>query len=143
MADEIIITSGISARKGNVNYVSQNNRFTSTVAAAVAKGPCPGAITVAADGTDVDLSQLTAPGWGRIENIGADGGNDFDWGVWDPEGSQFVIVGRLSPGESVTIRLAPDFGSDYGATGTGARTNRLRLKGIGGAAVAFCGFFES
>lgn len=78
------------------------------------KGPTPGAIACSTGGTDVDLSELTTPGWCRIENL--DPTNYITVGIWD--GLTFHEFGEVGPNEFWVIKLSrlvgDAVGTDYG-----------------------------
>jgi hypothetical protein len=142
VADEFTIRVGLTARGGNVDYVSRPDSYTADLEGATMKGPTPGAVAVSTEGTDIDLTQLTNPGYCRIRNI--DTVNSFEWGVYDPENDRFIVVGELAPGEPALFRLSRNFGQEYTDTGTGttAATNTLRCKALGGASVALVEAFQ-
>lgn len=142
MANEAEIRSSLQISKDNLEYRGQPTVFNADVTGT--KGPTPGAITVSTAGTDVDLTALTTPGLCRIQNLEADGGNYVSYGMWDPEGSKYLPLGELLPGESYVLRLARDIEEEYGTgTGTtGASTNRLRFKANTAACVVLVEAFE-
>jgi hypothetical protein len=135
MASEVTVQLSLTITKGNLQWRSPVTGFSADLVGS-GKGPTPGAITVSTTGTDVDLSQLTDPGWVHMHNL--DLTNYVRWGVYDPETDVFTPVGVLRPGKGALFELAPEFGSEFGppATGTGTTgpTNRLRMR----ADVASC-----
>ena len=142
MADEAQIRSSLQIAKDSLEYRGQPTVFNADVSGT--KGPTPGAITVSAAGTDVDLSALTTPGLCRIQNLEADGGNYVTYGIWDPEGGKFYPLGELLPGESYVLRLARDIEAEYGTGGgtTGSPVNKLRFKANTAALVVLVEAFE-
>lgn len=144
MANEATITGGLFIKNGNIEYQSRPTAFQADVTGT--KGPTPGAIAVSTSGVDVSLAELGTPGLCRLMNLTDDDNIYITYGIWDPESTKFYPLGELLAGESYVIRLARDIQEEYGAgagTGTtGADTNKLRLKAIGGAAVALVEAFE-
>lgn len=140
MANEATINVSLRIVTGNLTYQSDIRTFNSDVAGA--KGPVPGAFSVTIAGTDVDLSELTTPGWCEIRNI--DPTNFITYGIWDPEGAKFYPLGELLPGEQNVVRLSRDLQEEFGTgTGTtGANTNRLRIKADTATAQVYVGAFE-
>src|SRR3990172_6365754 len=128
MADEATIRSSLRIYKtsgGNLNFNALPTSFTADVDGA--KGPTPGAIDTTVGGTDVDLSQLTTPGFCWFHN--QDETNYVTVGIWDPENSKFFPLFELLPGEAYVLRLARDVEEEYqtGTGTTGAATNRIRV----------------
>lgn len=129
MANEITVQMGLTINKGVLQSRSPSPGFSADMTGA--KGPTPGAITVTTTGTDVDLSQLTSPGWVEMKNL--DSVNPVLWGIYDPETDVYTPVGVLAPNGKggALFEFAPGFGEEYAnATGTGTTgpTNRLRLR---------------
>lgn len=125
MSNEAQIRCSLSIRTGSIHYASQPTAFTADVAGR--KGPAPGAFTVSTAGTDADLSELTAPGLCRIQNL--DATNYVTFGIWEPDASLFYPLGELLPGETYVLRLSRDLGEQYtSVTGTGVANNKLRFK---------------
>jgi hypothetical protein len=141
MADEARITSGLSIRKGGLEYQSRPSSFLADVTGT--KGPVPGAFTASLDGTDVDLSELDQPGLCRMMNL--DDTNYVQVGIWEPDTSLFYPLMELLPGETFPLRLARDLGQQFEGTGTGTGiTNAtLRVKAFGAACVVIVEAFES
>lgn len=126
MADEAQIRVSLQIDKDNVSYRSSPTGFTADVS--IGKGPTPGAITAAVTGTDIDFSQLTSLGWCHLRNL--DDTNYVQFGVWNPDQSEFYPILRLLPGESVIVRLDPHLNQEYASTGTGTtgQLNTFRVK---------------
>jgi len=132
MSDEITVRSSLHIRKetssGEVQleYLPKPTTFTDDLTGV--KGPTPGAFDASILGTDVDLTELTTPGYCRIRNL--DDTNFVTVGIWDPEGSTFHPFLELGPMKHVDLQLSRYIQEEYGTgTGTtGAGTNRLRVK---------------
>lgn len=143
MSNEVRIQSSIQLISGNLSFTQgQIPAFQDD--AIGAKGPTPGAVTATVQGTDVDFSQLTTPGWCRIINI--DPTYSVTWGIWDPQTALFYPVGIIAPGKVAgPWKLAPDLRGEYVGTGTlaGPVTNTLRIKGINGPANVVVEAFEA
>lgn len=143
MANEATVRSALQIRSGNLNYSSLPASFTADVG--TAKGPTPGAVAISPYGTDIDLSQLTAPGLCRVMNL--DSSVNIDLGIWDPEALKFYPLMTLLPGETYVIRLASDLAAEFGTgTGTGSTgpdTNTLRARAQAREAVLLVEAFES
>lgn len=142
MADEVTVRSSMIIKKGNLDYVSRPTVFTADMDTAAPDGPSPGSITVSTAGTDVDLSELSVPGFCVLYNL--DSTNYVTYGIWDPEGARFYPLGELLPGEIYILRLARNIQEELGTgTGTlGADTNRLRIKANNASCNIFVGAFE-
>lgn len=101
MANEAAIKSSLSITKGNLQYQSRPGSFNADVTGA--KGPTPGAVAIATSpGTDISFSELTTPGFVRIQNL--DSTNFVEFGIWD--GSTFHELGELQPGEEYVFRFS-------------------------------------
>ena len=126
MANEVTVNVSLQVRKGNLVYRSQPTVFRADMDGT--KGPSPGAITVTPLGTSVDFSELTTPGFCRLENL--DTVNYVEYGILDNLGSVFYPLGELLPGEITVIRLSRNIGESYPTTGTGtsASVNSLHFK---------------
>lgn len=135
MADEARIVTSLNIRKNNLVYQGQPTAFTADVSGQF--GPSPGAMTVPVQGIEVDLSRFTVPGLMRISNLESDGGNYFEWGIYDPETLAFFPLGECLPGESYVVRLSRNIKEQYYGTGTGTsaggETNKLWAKAFGGS----------
>lgn len=136
MADEIVVRQFMNIRKGNLVHNPPQREFKATLNEEF--GPSPGAIQATYDGTDVDLSVFTDPGWVDIYNQEPTVANDgvtVSWGVYDPQTNRYYPVGKLEPGQGTgLIHLDDLFGGEfYPSTGTGSLPgyegrNRLRVK---------------
>jgi hypothetical protein len=138
MADEASIRSGLSINKGNVKYRSYPDAFTADVSGE--KGPSPGALAVTQNGVDVDLSEITSPGFCRVSNQGS---VTLMLGVWD--GSALHPLKDILSGEHYVFRLSQFLGDQFGTATSTATTgdgDTLRLKSIGGAGTALVEVFE-
>jgi hypothetical protein len=126
MANEAVIFAGLQITNGDwhvpVGIMSYNDDVVGI------KGPTPGALAVSVAGVNVDLSQLTTPGWCKITNL--DPTNFIEWGVWDPETTKFYPVGEIPAGKWIVFKFSRNVAWEYGAgTGTsGPETNVLRLR---------------
>jgi hypothetical protein len=132
MADEATIKAGLQVKKGNIDYLNRPIQFTADVDGT--KGPTPGAVSCTTAGTDIDLSELTTPGWCVLRNI--DPTNFVSVGVWHPQNNEFFPFLELLPGEQAVIRLSRNFTQEFftGTGTTGPGNNTLRIK----ANVATC-----
>lgn len=141
MSDEARVTSGIVIKKGTFEYRSLPVSFTADID--VAKGPTPGAVTVATTGTNVAFSELTTPGLCRLQNLSDT--YPVHVGITEPATGLFYPLLFLRPGRSYIIEFSPDLFEEYTNTGTGtsAPTNTLTFKARGGSAVVLIEAFES
>lgn len=141
MANEFQIRMSLQARARNLSYQSQPTSFQDDLIATNPNGPTPGTLAVPLAGANVDLSQLTTPGWCFLYNLGS--GNDASdltcfvlWGAFDPTVAvhEFVPVCELGVGEGCVVKLSrllgQEFGTTPGTTPTGTNS-RLRLKSVG------------
>ena len=140
MANEANIQLSLRINKGTLVYQSQPTAFTDDVTNQ--RGPTPGEILVSTGGTNVDLSQLSSPGWCFIMNM-----DDTDYvigGIWEPDTSKFFPFFEVPPAKAVCFKLWRSLGTSYAGTGlTVDDTDQsLRLKAIGGACRVFVGAFE-
>lgn len=127
MADEATIQMRLQIRKGVLNYSPPQDSFLDDVA--IGKGPTPGAITVSTDGVDVDLSELTQPGYVKLTNL--DETNYVTFGIYDPDGPYFYPLGELPPsGGRALFKFSRDLFDSWAGTGTavGDSNNTFRLK---------------
>jgi len=133
MSNEATIRSSLAIRKESgdlvtIQYSGQPTAFLGDVTGT--KGPVPGAVACSTAGTDIDLSELTTPGYCRIMN--QDPTNYVTVGIYDPETTTFYPMLELLPGETYVMRLSRNLAWEYGtAAGTGTtgpETNRLRIK---------------
>lgn len=106
------------------------------------KGPTPGAITATIAGTDVDLTELSTPGFCEIHN--QDGTNFVTVGIWDPETLKFYPILEVGPAEKYALKLSRLLQQEFqtGAGTTGPDTNRLRIKADTASCVVYVGAFE-
>jgi hypothetical protein len=110
MSSEITVISGLTVRKGSLQYVGQPQSFQADMLGKI--GPAVGAIQVSTAGTDVSLSQLTMlGGWCRIRNLEVDVGTGTvtnNWVFGGPKsGGVLVPFFWLLPGEDFVLRLYP------------------------------------
>jgi hypothetical protein len=147
VANEVVIRQFMSLNKNNLAHNPRQREFTADLDGE--GGPTPGFISATYDGTDVDLSQLAAPGWIDIYNQEpTTDGVTVSWGVYDPETDRYYPVGKLLPGEGTGLFRVDDLlqGEFYPATGSGSSvmTNRLRVKAKDGdvASVVVSAFEE-
>ena len=126
MANEAVIYSGLQIINGDWNVPMGVPSYVADVTGI--KGPTPGALAVSVAGTNVDLSQLTTPGWCKIINLSTV--NFVEWGVYDPETTKFYPIGEIPAGKWIVFKFSRNFAWEYGVgTGTtGAETNVLRLR---------------
>lgn len=126
MANEITVNISLQVKSGNLNYRSQPTVFRADMDGV--KGPTPGSITVPVTGVSVSFSELTTPGFCRLQNL--DETNYVEYGILDTLGSVFYPLGELLPGEIAIIRLSRNLGESYPTTGTGtsASVNQLHFK---------------
>lgn len=129
MSNEANISSGLSIRKlsGSVtllDYRSAPAQFNADVDGT--KGPTPGAITVSTAGTNLDLSELTTPGFVRISN--QDATNYFEYGIKDASSGIFYPIGEVGPGESYVLKFARTVGDEYYSTTGTDSGNSVHLK---------------
>lgn len=135
MANEASVRTGLNLRKvssdGTITLLSYNFSGAFSVTVVGTKGPTPGAITVTAAGTDVDLSQLTTPGLVVFKNL--DATYTVEYGIRDPNTRTFYPLGEIQPGESYILRLSRNIQEDYfpsTGTGTTGDINKLHLKAM-------------
>jgi hypothetical protein len=143
MANEVTVNSGLQIQTTSLNYISQPQSFTGNMTGRI--GPTPGSIAVTQYGTNVDLSQLTVPGFCRIMNY--DATYFVEVGIWDPENLRFYPLMEVGPLETYVFKLARNLHEEYGTggvgTGTvGAAVNQLRLRAVGGNCVVTVEAFE-
>lgn len=147
MSREARMPGGMTLRKVSngvtiIDHRPAYNGFTADVAGA--KGPSPGAVTIQIHGTNIDLSQLTEPGWVEIFNM--DSVQTLRWGVWDALTTTFIPVGELEPGHGITYKLSRDFGERHDeGVGTGTTASsvvKLRFYSETSDAVVYVGAFE-
>lgn len=92
-------------------------------------GPTPGTITVPTTGIDVDLAELSQPGWAWIQNL--DPTNYVTLGIHD--GSVLHPFGELLPGMMFPIFLSRSLGEEHTIAGTATtgNVNTLHIKANG------------
>jgi len=134
MANEATIRSGLTIRKVSGSLVLMNKNYSAQYQADVdgTKGPTPGAFSVDELGVDVDLSELTAPGWCWVKNL--DATNTVEMGAWDPETDRFYPLLKWGPGQEYAIQLSDNLFQEFGDTGTGTVSdslNTLRFRAVG------------
>ncbi len=123
-------------------------------------GPTPGEFLATLLGTDVNLANLTQPGWCWLMNLGVDSfgnnlagtaGNEFNWtnyveyGLYDHTTNAFYPLGELLPGEFTVLRLSRFLNTEIGTgagTHAGASTVKFRFKAIGTASKVVVAAFE-
>ena len=112
MANEITVRAGLQVRKGFLYSPVRLPSFQDDQSGA--GGPAPGQFNVSRFGTNLDLSELGTPGWAFVQNLS----NTYsvEWGGWD--GTVFIPIGELLPGQGHPIRLSPNLGERYDDTGT-------------------------
>lgn len=120
MANEASIQSGfnIVKKSGSITQINHNtlpSSFRATVTGT--KGPTPGAIDVPTSGVEVDLSELTTPGFCRLHN--QDDTNYVTYGIIDIDGNTFHELGELGPGESYVLKLSRVIGTTVGTADEG------------------------
>lgn len=145
MAREITARVYVRMRKGNFFYNPPQQTYTADLTSD-GKGPTPGSITVTYDGTLIDLSELTDPGYLHMVNQEPTEGTTVSWGVYDPQTNRYYPIGVLRPGKPVFFELDELFGSEFypvTGTGTGISSNSLMIKAKDGdSATVFVGAFE-
>lgn len=126
MANEIRIQISLQVKKGNLTFQSQPTAFLVDMAGDAA-APSPGRITVDEEGTDVDLSKVTTPGWAIFRNL--DDTNYVELGIWNADQSEFYPFAQIEPGTHFAMPLSPNINEEYAGTGTGTtgELNTLRL----------------
>lgn len=134
MANEARIQASLQIRKTNsdgsitlIDYQSRPTVFLADVDGTF--GPSPGTVACSTLGTDIDLSQLTQPGFCWIMNL--DDENFVEVGIRDPEQDRFYPFFELGPGEFTVYKFSRNFAEEYyPATGTGttAATNLLMIR---------------
>jgi hypothetical protein len=133
MANEIQISALLSINNGSLQYQSRPNKFSANQVAAI--GPTPGYVLATTTGTLIDLSKLTTPGVGDIQNL--DLLNSVEFGLYIPSINEFFPMFELLPGEIYPFRLSQflgqEFGTSTGGTSPGGAGCQLMVRGIGGA----------
>lgn len=143
MANEATVRSSLTILKtsGNVNLLNYGGKPDSfAVDVTGTKGPCPGAVTVATAGTDIDLTELTTPGLVQFHN--QDATNYVEVGVKDASTGRFYPLFEVGPGESYVLKFSRNVGDEwYSTTGTDSG-NSLHAKANTDSVVLFVGAFE-
>lgn len=142
MADEVRVTAGLAIRKGSLDYRGFGpSAYTDDIDATNPKGPVPGAVTVTTAGVDIDLSELTTPGYAEFINL--DETNFVEWGIREPGTSTFYPIGEIPPGgKAGPFKLSRNFLEEYVGTGTTGPTNKLHLKANTASCNVYVGVFE-
>lgn len=141
MSNEIRVQCSLQIKNGFLDYASRPTAFLADMA--TVGGPSPGEISVALAGTDVDLSQLTDPGFVWLMNL--DPTNYVEFGVYDSVTGKFYPLGELLPGQFTQFMLSRFLGAEFGTgTGTGGftGTTRFRIKATGSACRVVVHAFE-
>lgn len=140
MASEAVIRTGLTISKDNLRYNALPAGFSADVA--TAKGPVPGAVSVATAGTVLDLGELTTPSLCRLMNL--DTTNFVEVGIREPSSGFFYPLLELLPGESYVFRLSRNLLEEYtgAGTGTSAPTNEFYAKANTAAVVLLVEAFE-
>lgn len=126
MANEVTVRATLQINKDHESYDSRPGGFSATKENV--GGPTPGHVLVGVGGTDIDLSQLTVPGFCRLQN--KDEENYVEYGIKEPSSGFFYPLGELGPGETYVLKLSRNIRQEYTGTGTGtsAPTNTLHMK---------------
>jgi len=109
-----------------MQYTSNPAQFQGNVS--VAKGPSPGLVSVTPNGTDVDLSKLTEPGYVRMMN--QDATAYVDVGLYVLATGIFFPLFEIKPGESYIYRFSRNLFEEVvgSTTGTAAGTPFASLR---------------
>ena len=146
MANEGTLSASMSIRvtddDGNIQLEYRNTPTAFRFDVAGAVGPAPGAFLVSTAGVTIDLTDFTTPGAAVFYNLGDS--YPYDVGIWDADNSKFfplfvVAVHTFWP-IYLSSRLYEEYGTGTGTTG--AATNRLRAKAVGGSTYARVDAFE-
>ncbi len=144
MSNEIRVQISLQIRDTNSSlfYQSQPSAFLADRTGT--RGPTPASIVVTVAGVTVSLAQLTALGgmcW--MQNL--DLTNYVEYGVYDPDTTEFYPFGELLPGEVNLVRLSRFLGEEMGA-GTGSGTSGsgvlFQMRAVGGSCVVRCDAFD-
>ena len=142
MANEVQVRLSLTLIKGNMDD-RPNVTFNADMDTAYPLGPTPGAFIATVNGVDVDLSQLTTPGWCVIKNL--DETNYVAYGVRDPETDVFYYFGELGPGEGNIVKLSRNFGEEESGgpgTATTAPTNVMHIQANTAPCNVYVGAYE-
>ena len=148
MAREANIQASLTIRKsitagGLVLNRQHSHAYQATVTGT--KGPSPGAVLVPLVGVDIDLSQLTQPGWCWIKHLGLAAGTDpgttpeiyyIDIGIKDILSGRFLPFMELQPGGELPFYFSRNLLEAYNQTGTGTGPANNTLHAI--AYIAAC-----
>ena len=131
MANEVRVTAGLLVNKPPLSYQSLPQSWQGNLS--VARGPSPGVIKATYQGTNVDFSQLTLPGYGRIMNLDpTDGtGVPITYGVYAADINRFLPIHEVLPGETYPFRISRHLHAEEYTTGTGSFPepgNRLQIR---------------
>lgn len=137
MSNEASVRIQLMLRNLPINYISSPTDFRVDVTGK--NGPGPGALTVTTSGIDVSFTQFITPTLCWLMNL--DQGNFVEFGMYD--GTNFLPLGELGPGEFYILKLSRNLGSSYGS-GTAPPTTgkRLRLKANTASCVVVVNAFE-
>lgn len=141
MADKATIQSSLRIQSGGLDYRSYPTSYQSDVSGS--KGPTPGAITATIDGNNIDLSELTTPGWCEIRNL--DQTNFIEVGLWDESVGEFHPFIEVGPEEHQIIKISRNFGESYAVTGTGTVDSdiEMRVRANTASCEVYIGAFEA
>jgi len=143
MANEITVTGQLVISSGQIDYASRPTSFRADMDGA--KGPSPGAVSVGAMGTQIDLSELAHPGMCRMQNL--DDTYTIHVGIYDSDSDRFFPMIELKPGENYIFRLSSylsrDLSTGTSGTGTLGAANQLWARCDGGVADLLVEAFES
>lgn len=148
MSREARLQGGLAIRKvtNGVQVMDHRPAYNGFVAdVAGTKGPTPGDVTIGPNGTNIDLSQLTEPGWCELFNRSDT--QTIQYGIWDTDSTTFYPIGELEPGHGHTIKFSRNFGERHdegvGTGTTGSGICKLRIYSGGASnAVVYVGAFE-
>lgn len=128
MANEVNVRTALTIRKGVLDYRSNPQTFNADMVTNSPKGSCPGSFTATLEGVAANLTELTTPGYGWMQNL--DSTNYVEWGIRDPATDAFYPLGELAPGETQVIHFSRNLLESYTNTGTGTTgsVNQLWFK---------------
>ena len=115
MSNEATLRVSLNIKTGSMDFRSSPTAFNADVSQA-SQGS-PGGMTVAVTGTDVDMSQITIPGFCWLQNL--DPTNYVEYGIKDSISGNFYPLGELLPGECYLLRLSRYILQELAGTGTG------------------------
>ncbi len=116
MANEVVLNMGLRIKSGFLEYNSTPSSVQQDMDSATAKGPYPGARTIATTGTDELFAELDTPGLCWLHNL--DTVNWVDYGI--RSGTEFRVLGRVRPGKCALFEFSPDMMETHYTTGTGS-----------------------